>query len=170
MKNIKKVLFIIAVITGSALIVEAQSKSDKMYDTFSGKDGITNFSFSKSMIDAIDIDLGEDGDEQNVTGDLNQIRFMSYNPEKGSLSGSDFTKKAVEMLPAQYKKYEDEDDEDDDAEIWLLGKKKKFSECHVFIKNQEENQMRFVVSFYGDFTVNDLYQLKKKGKGFSDEE
>lgn len=170
MKNIKKVLFIIAVITGSALIVEAQSKSDKMYDTFSGKDGITNFSFSKSMIDAIDIDLGEDGDEQNVTGDLNQIRFMSYNPEKGSLSGSDFTKKAVEMLPAQYKKYEDEDDEDDDAEIWLLGKKKKFSECHVFIKNQEENQMRFVVSFYGDFTVNDLDQLKKKGKGFSDEE
>jgi hypothetical protein len=170
MKNIKKVLFIIAVITGSALIVEAQSKSDKMYDTFSGKDGITNFSFSKSMINAIDIDLGEDGDEQNVTGDLNQIRFMSYNPEKGSLSGSDFTKKAVEMLPAQYKKYEDEDDEDDDSEIWLLGKKKKFSECHVFIKNEEEDQMRFVVSFYGDFTVNDLEGLKQTGKGFSDEE
>ena len=54
--------------------------------------------------------------------------------------------------------------------IGIIGKKKKFSECHVFIKNKEEDQMRFVVSFYGDFTLNDLDQLKKKGKGFSDEE
>lgn len=170
MKIIKRTLLILVVITGTVMIVGAQSKSDKMYDVFSGQDGITNFSFSKSMIDAIDIDLGEDDDERNVTGDLNRIRFMSYNPEKGSLSGSEFIKKAVGMLPPQYKKYEDEDDEDDDAEIWLLGKKKKFTECHVFINNEEDDQMRFVVSFYGDFNVNDLDQLKKKGKGFSDEE
>ena len=33
----------------------------------------------KNMIDAIDIDLGEDGDEKSVTGDLHKIRFLSYN-------------------------------------------------------------------------------------------
>jgi hypothetical protein len=167
MRIFKKTILIIAVFTVSAMIVEAQSKSDKMYDVFSGKDGITNFSFSKSMIDAIDIDLGDD-DEQNVTGDLHQIRFMSYNPEKGSISGSEFTKRAIGMLPSTYKKFEE--DEDDDAEIWLLGKKKKFQECHVFTKNENDDQMRIVVSFYGDFTVNDLNELKKTGKGFSDKE
>ena len=154
----------------TTFLVGAQSKSDKMYDAFSGKDGVSNFSFSKSMIDAIDIDLGDDDDEKNVTGDLHQIRFMSYNPEKGSLSGSDFTKKAVGMLPSSYKKYVDDNDEDSDAEIWLLGGKKKFQECHVFITNENENQMRFIVSFFGDFTVNDLEGLKKTGKGFSDGE
>lgn len=100
-------------------LVSGQSKSDKIYDVFSGKEGVSNFSFSKSMIDAIDIDLGDD---------------------------------------------------ESDAEIWLLGGKKKFSECHVFINNEEDDQMRFVVSFYGDFTVNDLEGLKKTGKGFSNDD
>jgi len=48
-----------------------------------------------------------------------------------------------------------------------MGGKKKFQECHVFLKNEDENQMKFVVSFYGDFTVNDLKKLRKTGKDFS---
>lgn len=163
----KRLTLIVVIALASFLIAGAQSKSEKMYDAFDGKDGVMNFSFSKSMIDAIDIDLGDD-DEKNVTGDLHQIRFMSYNPDKGEMSGSEFMKKATGLLPAGYKKFEEEDD--DDAEIWLLGKKKKFQECHVFINNDNDDQMRFVVSFYGDFTVNDLENLKKTGKGFSDDD
>ena len=151
-------------------LLYAQSKSDKMYDVFENKDGISSFSFSKNMIDAINIDLGEDGDEKNVTGDLHQIRFMSYNPEKGDLSGPKFLEKAKGYLPrTAYHKFED-DDSDNDTEIWLMGGKKKFQECHVFVKNDDDDKMQFVVSFYGDFTVNDLQKLKKTGKGFSEEE
>ena len=116
----------------TTFFVDAQSTSDKMYDAFSGNDGISSFSFSKSMIDAIDIDLGDE-DEKNVTGDLHQIRFMSYNPKKGRLSGPEFTKKAAAMLPSQYKKYVD-DDEDSDVEIWLLGGKKKFHYSHSTVR------------------------------------
>lgn len=164
----KKLTGLFILLLATALIVGAQSKSDKMYDAFNSKDGVSNFSFSKNMIDAIDLDLGDDGDEKNVTGDLHQIRFMSYNPEKGELKGSEFTKKAIGYLPkSAYKKFEGDDD--DDAEIWLLGRKKKFTECHVFVNNKADDQMRFVVSFYGDFTVNDLKGLKKAGKGFSEE-
>lgn len=163
----KTVVLLIISLVGS-LMVSAQSKSDKMYDVFDGKDGIFNLSFSKNMIDAIDIDLGED-DDKNVTGDLHQIRFMSYNPKKGELSGSQFTEKAIKLLPSQYEKYMDEDDENSDAIIYLLGKKKKFSECHVFITNEYDDQMRFVVSFFGDFTVNDIDGLKQTGRGMSDD-
>ena len=148
----------------------AQSKSDKMYDVFANKDGISSFTFSKNMIDAINIDLGEEGDKKSVTGDLHQIRFMSYNPEKGSLSGTVFIEKAIGYLPkSAYNKYEEEDT-DSNTEIWLMGGKKKFQECHVFVRNEEENQMQFIVSFYGDFTVNDLEKLRKTGKGFSEED
>lgn len=148
----------------------AQSKSDKMYDVFTNKDGISNFSFSKNMIDAINLDLGDDSDKKNITGDLHQIRLMSYNPKKGSLTGAEFTEKAIGYLPkTAYKKFEGEDN-DDDAEIWLAGGKKKFSECHVFVKNQKDDQIRIVVSFYGDFTVNDLKRLKKAGEDFSSDE
>lgn len=165
----KKIIIIVVWMLATSLLVEAQSKSDKMYDVFSGKDGVTNFTFSKNMIDAIDIDLGDNDDEKNVSGDLHQISFMSYNPENGELSGSEFTEKAIGYLPkSAYRKYEGED-EDDDAEIWLMGKKKKFRECHVFTKGEDNSSLRIVVSFYGEFTVNDIDKLREKGKGFSEE-
>jgi hypothetical protein len=165
MKTITTLFFALGLLL-AGLLASGQSKSDKMYDAFANKDGITSFSFSKDMVDAIDIDLGEDDDEKRVTGDLHQVRFMSYNPKKGSLSGSEFTKKTIGYLPkSAYKKYEGE--EDDDTEIWLAGGKKKFSECHVFLKNQEENQIRIVVSFYGNFRVNDLESLKETGKNMA---
>jgi hypothetical protein len=166
MKTIAKIFFIIGFLLAS-LLLSAQSKSDKIYDTFANKPGITNFSFTKNMIDAIDIDLGDDGDERNVSGDLNEIRFISYNPEKGQLSGDEFIEKAISMLPRSYKKYEDEDD-DSDSEIWLLGGKKKYTECHLFVKNENGKGNRFIVSFYGDFKVDDLDGLKKAGKDFSE--
>jgi hypothetical protein len=122
------------------------------------------------MIDAINLDLGENGDEKTVTGDLHQIRFISYNPEKGDLSGNQFFEKAIGYLPkSAYHKYED-DEGDSNTEIWLMGGKKKFQECHVFVRNEQDNQMQFVVSFYGDFTVNDLEKLRKSGKEFSEED
>lgn len=165
----KKLVLLISLVFVAVTITSAQSKSDKIYDAFANKDGISNFSFSKNMMDAIELDLGENGDEKSVTGDLHQIRFMSYNPKKGDISGRDFVKKAVGYLPkTTYKKFED-DDSDDDVEIWLMGSKRKFQECHVFINNEDDDQMRFLVSFYGDFTVNDLEGLKKTGKGFSED-
>lgn len=168
MKTIATIFTTVLIIASQML--SAQSKSDKMYDTFANKDGISNFSFSKNMIDAIDLDLGEDGDEKSVTGDLNKIRFMSYNPEKGDLSGSRFIENAIGYLPkSAYHNFEDDND-DSNAEIWLMGGKKKFQECHVFVKNERDEQMQFVVSFYGDFTVNDLEKLRKTGKDFSEKE
>lgn len=167
MKTITTIIFALAFLLAT-LLAGAQSKSDKMYDIFSGRDGVTNFSFSKSMIDVIDIDLGDGGDGSNVTGDLHKIRFLSYNSEKGKLSAVEFTEKAIAMLPSQYNKFEDEDGEDD-LEVWLLGKKKKYTECHVFTKGEDNENFRIIVSFFGEFTVNDIDKLKETGKGFSEE-
>lgn len=163
---VKTALLLIAFIF-TIQMAGAQSKSDKMYDAFASKDGISSFTFSKNMIDAINLDLGEEGEEKNVTGDLHQLRFMSYNPEKGSITGDEFIEKAIGYLPkTTYNKLEN-DDADSDTEIWLSGGKKKFTECHVFVKSEDANALQFVVSFYGDFTVNDIDKLKKSGKDFS---
>ncbi len=165
-----KYIFLFIAIVLVPLFGVAQSKSYKMYDVFTDREGVTNFSFSKNMIDAIDLSIGdedEDG-EKNVTGDLNQVRFMSYNPNKGKLSGPEFLEKAIGFLPkSSYHKYKDPDG-DNDAEIWLLGKKKKYSECHVFFKNDNAESLHFIVSFYGDFKVSDMEGMKELGRGFSD--
>ena len=164
MKTIIAIFFAIGMLLAS-LVTDAQSKSDKMYNAFNNKEGVTNFSFSKNMVDAVDINL-DDEFENNVIGDLYQVRFMSYNPKKGDISGTDFTKKAIGYLPkSAYKKYEDEGE--NDSEIWLLGRNKKFKECHIFTKSEHDDQLRFVVSFYGDFKVNDLDILKNTGESIS---
>lgn len=164
MKTIK--FFTVAILLSLAQIGFAQSKSDRMYDTFSDEEGVLNFSFSKNMKDFIDIDLDNDN-ERKVTGDLNQVRFMAYNPNKGNLSGTAFTKKAISLLPGAYKKYDDSGEDLENAQIWLLGKRKKYSECHLFFESNNENSRRFVVSFYGEFTVNDLDALKETGKNMA---
>lgn len=166
MKTIATLFFVLGLML-STLLSFAQSKADRIYDTFENEEGVSVFTFTKNMVDAFNIDLGDDGDEKKVSGDLNKIRFMSYNPENGEMSGEAFIRKTVSMLPSQYKKFEDEESDHSNAEIWLLGGKKKYSECHIFIRNENPNSNCFLVSFYGDFTVNDLDGLKEAGKGFS---
>lgn len=165
MKTVATIFFALGLLL-AALLTSAQSKADKIYNSFDGQEGVTSFTFTKDMTDAFNIDLGEDGDEKNVTGDLHKIRLMSYNPEKGEMSGETFIRKAVALLPSKYKKYE-EDNDDSNTEIWLLGRGKKYSECHLFIRNDKEEGNCFIVSFYGDFNVTDLDKLEKTGKSLS---
>ena len=165
MKAITTFFFVLGLLL-SSLLTSAQSKSDKIYNTFADEDGVTSFTFTKDMVDAFNIDLGDDGDEKKVAGDLQKIRFISYNPQKGAVSGKKFLNEAISMLPARYKKYED-DDEDSDAQVWLLGKKKRYSECHIFVSSDNSEGNCFIVSFFGNFKVNDLEALKETGEGMS---
>lgn len=127
----------------------AQSKSDRLFDTFRNKPGVTYFAFTKNMNDAFNIDLDND---KNISGDLQEIRFLSYNPQKGGLSGPDFMHKAIGMLSHSYKQMMSVDD-DSDVEIWMLGNKRKAKEFHVFVHNKSSEDLQFVVSFYGDFDI-----------------
>ena len=163
MKTVKMTIALLFLFVSG--IVVAQSKSDKLFDMFRNKPGVTYFAFPKNMTDAFDIDL-DDG--KTITGDLNEIRFMSYNPKKGELSGSDFLRKTVGLLPGAYDKIVSVDDEND-AEIWMLGNKRKASEFHVFVHNDSPENMQFVVSFYGDFDIDDVDGIREIGLNMSGE-
>lgn len=148
-------------------LVPAQSKSQKLYDTFSNKAGFTHFSFSKSMLDVVNIDWDEEG--KTITGDLNEIRFLSYNPQKGDFNGPNFVKKAIGLLPSAYDKLKLKDNDEENLEIWMLGNKRKASEFHLFIKSDNPNRMHFLISFYGDFDIDDVDCITKIGINLSNE-
>jgi len=58
--------------------MKAQSLSDRIYQQYESQEGISSFSFSKSMLDAIDITTeDEKGNLHQITGDLSQIKFIS---------------------------------------------------------------------------------------------
>ena len=145
--TLKLFLVISLIFAGTGL--HAQSKSDRLFDNFRNKPGVTYFAFTRDMKDAFDIDLDSG---QNISGDLQEVRFLSYNPHKGKLSGNDFLHKAIGLLPNRCKQLLSVDD-DSDAEIWMLGNKRKAKEFHVFVHNKSSQDLQFVVSFYGDFDI-----------------
>ncbi len=158
MKQFKIILVLLFLV--SMGVVLGQSKSDKIFDSFRNKPGVTYFAFTKSMTDAFNIDLDDEG--KTIKGDLNEIRFLSYNPEKGSLTGTDFMKKVSKLLPPAYTRIVEVDD-DNNAEIWMLGNKRKAKEFHIFIENEADDDMRFLISFFGKFDIDDVEGIQEIG-------
>jgi len=149
------VALIIAALTGSS-----QSRSYRIFDEYANHDGFTYLAFSKSMIDAVNLNL--DDENKKITGDLNEIRILILNREKSNLGGS-LTKIVAEKFnKLNYRKAEPKDAKDsDDVEFWIEGDSKKVKECHVIVKDNKDKQFSCLVSFYGNFKVEDLERLEK---------
>lgn len=162
MKSLKTI-FISLIVLASTVAV-AQSKSDQLFDAFRNKPGISYFAFTKSMTDAFNIDL--DDEAKTIKGDLSEIRFLSYNPKKGNLNGPDFITKAAGLLPGAYDRIVEVDSENN-AEIWMLGNKRKASEFHVFIRSESNDDNQFLISFYGDFDIDDVEGVREIGLSLS---
>ena len=149
------VAIIVTTLTGSA-----QSKSYRIFDEFANHDGFTYMAFSKSMIDAVDLKL--DDENKKITGDLNEIRILVLNREKSNLGGSLPKTIADKFNKLNYRKVEPKDKgDDDDVEFWIEGDSKKVRECHVIVTDSKDNQFSCLVSFYGNFKVEDLDKLEK---------
>jgi len=150
-------LIFIALFLSAGLM--AQSKSDKLFDTFRNKPGVTYFSINKNMEDTFNIDLDETG--KSVDGDIKEIRFMCYNPDNGQLGVKEFCRKSSDLLPSAYKLVES--DEEDHAKIWMLGNNKKAREFHILIGGDDSSDLSFWISFYGNFNVRDMDGIKGIG-------
>src|SRR5665648_514976 len=125
------VAIIVTTLTGSA-----QSKSYRIFDEFSNREGFTSLSFSKSMIDAVDLEL--DDENKKITGDLNEIRILFLNREKSNLGVSLPKTIADKFNKLNYKKVEPKDKGDsDDVEFWIEGDSKKVRECHVIVTDSK---------------------------------
>lgn len=70
---IKYFLFSALVLRTSVL--RAQSKADRIFDTFRNKPGVTYLAFTKDLKDAFHINLEDEGKE--IKGDLHEIRLLS---------------------------------------------------------------------------------------------
>lgn len=139
-----------------------QSKAQKIYDRYSNETGFTYFSFSKSMIDAMNLNLDEEG--KKITGDFKEFKIMIYNEEKGEMAN--FSEKiGKELGSLKYEQVHPKDEKpNDDTEFWIESDGKLVSECHIVIGNKgNSSNSAMLISFYGNFKVEDLQKLEKIG-------
>jgi hypothetical protein len=140
-----------------------QTKSQKIYDRYAREAGFTSFSFSKSMIDALNMNLDEEG--KKITGDFQECRVLIYNDEKGTIK--DFYRQVSgELESLHYEQVHPKGQKsEDDAQFWIEGKGDRVSECHIILGNKgDSHNSSLLVSFYGNFKVEDLKKLEKIGE------
>ena len=140
-----------------------QSKAQRIFDRYPKEAGATYFAFSKSMIDALSMNLDEDG--KKITGDFQECRVLIYNAEKGNIKNFAETI-SRELSALHYEQVHPKGDQSkDDAEFWIEGKGDRVSECHIILGNKGDNQnSSILISFYGNFKVEDLNKLEKIGQ------
>jgi hypothetical protein len=153
----KKVAIILMVILFPVLI-QAQTKAEKLHDKYSKIDEFSSFSFSGNFLKNLDFDVDEDELEKNVTGDCDGIKLLSYKHENGD--ETKFKKIVISTLTSgKYKeilKDIEKGDNSDDVYFFALGKKKRFSEFHLLHYNENRTSL---VSFFGDFHIDELKAL-----------
>ena len=159
MNTVYRIGVLLAIVL-SSLTGWGQSRSYHIYDEYSNKEGFTYFAFSKAMIDFVNMTLDEEN--KKVTGDLNEIRVLVLNKEKSSIGGSLPNVLSGKLEKLDYKKVKPKNsDNSDDVEFWIEGDGKKVKECHVIVKDKEDSQFSCMVSFYGNFKVEDLESLER---------
>ncbi len=165
MNTILKLGIVIATFLAS-LVAHAESKSDKVYNLFSGKEGVTYISFSKSVIKPFEVFFDEES--KKVIYKMEKVRFMHYNKEKGKLKISEVTERIVRVFddpeyftldPNEFDfKNNNQDKEWDEVKMLGRGEKSKMNELHI-IASDEDGCVIF--SFYGDIKIEDVRSCTK---------
>jgi len=144
----------------STLTGLGQSRSYRIFEEYNNHDGFTYLAFSKSMIDMVNLNL--DDENKKITGDLNEIRILILNREKSNLGGSLQKTLSDRFNKLNYRNVELKDqDKSDDVEFWVEGDAKRVKECHVIVRDSDDHLFSCLVSFYGNFKVEDLERLEK---------
>lgn len=155
-----KQLLTAVLMLGLAFATQAQDRhSDKLFEKMALKPGVTMMSFSKEMLDAVNLSFDDEGDEEsNVTGDLYEVKVVIYKAPENEEPMA-FRETALSYLPlGKYDKVED-DDPDEDVDIRILRKGKKVSECHVLFQGETNG---ILLSFFGDFKIDEVGELAEK--------
>ena len=140
----------------ACLAVGAQKNaSEKFFDNIKDRDDVAIMSFSKSIIDMLDMNIFvQSDDNESVTGDLKEIKVTIFdkvkNPKNESETISFFTKSPFNEV--------DLEESDNNVRIFVNRTGKIVKECHVGFQGEK----KFVlISFFGEFNVNDLKSLKE---------
>lgn len=158
-KEMKKVAIILMVILFPVL-VNAQTKAEKLHDKYGKFDEFNSFGFSGSFLNNLDFDVDEDEIEKNITGDCDGIKLLSCKHEDGEKNK--FKKFVIsELTSGKYRevlKDADRGADCDEVHFFALGKKKRFSEFHLLHHNENRTSL---VSFFGDFHIDELKTLSQ---------
>jgi len=130
-------LFKTTVLASSLILLSFTPSPQGDIDTqYASKEGVTAFSFSKDMIDALDFDMDVNDKMKCIKGDLSSIKFLAFNDDNETNS----LKLLQDLNKSGYENIE-WDGVDSDIDVLLYV--------------DRNGKPKAMISFYGDITVKD---------------
>ena len=130
-------------------LVLAQKSSQEIHERFENEKGVNSITFSKMMLDAIDMTSeSDDGTVHHLTGDLHKVKFLNFN-EDANLN-------SFEKLNSLFinSKYEIVDlDDSEGVTVYIARKGKRILEIHLLLNDIGEGSL---VSIYGKLKAEEL--------------
>ncbi|PKQ62450.1 hypothetical protein BZG02_12015 [Labilibaculum filiforme] len=153
-----KKLIVIIVAIAFPILMQAQTKGEKIHAKYSKLDGFNSFSFAGSFLKNLDFNVDEDELEKNITGDCKNIKFLTFKHVTGDETKF---KKLVSSQLSKGEAYKEvltdsKNKNSEDVHFFAKGNGKKISEFHVLHYNENRTSL---VSFFGDFHVDELKTL-----------
>jgi hypothetical protein len=149
-----------------SMFADAQSKADKIFDTYSGKQGVTALGFSRSSLKPFEFFL--DDEARKVVYKMEKIQFLNYNQDKGEQDAQILFNRIQKELSGTGYFLIDPKEIDlekgsvdwDSEEVLLIGhgKRKQMDEFHIVIL---EVRNCVLLSFFGDIQVEDIKGCSK---------
>lgn len=154
---------IIILMTIFPILTNAQTKGEQLHTKYGNEDGFTTFSLSGSFLKDLDFDVDDDEIEKKITGDIHTMKFLTYKRESNT-QVIDFFRIAQKQLSQRgYDQVLEEQtkDSDDETLFFARGKGRRYSEFHVLHSSDNRTSL---VSFFGNFKVDDLKALSRMGR------
>lgn len=138
--------------------IQAQSYSNIIYDELETEQGINSFTFSKLMLDAIDMTTeGEDGTVHHITGDLHKVKFINAT-DGGDTEFYLYKKLHRFFIESDYEPIDFEQENEDNVELYIERKGKHITEVHIIMKELGEGSL---ISFYGKLKAEELCSISE---------
>jgi hypothetical protein len=143
----KKILYLILIVP---LLITAQNTSSEIYNSFENEENVNSFTFSKFMLDAIDMTSeDENGIIHHITGDLHKVKFLNFNGDN-----PENYKKLNRLFNNSIYKLVDVDTSDTEGVLVYIARKgRDISEVHLLIDDIGQGSL---ISIYGKLKSAEL--------------
>ncbi len=150
-------ILLMALLWWSPAQTAAQKRpSDALFNQLANQEGITSMSFSRNVIDMIDLDLSEEEDNsRKVTGPLQEISMIICSKEKAPGWGE----KIVRFMQRKPFREIEPDTTEDQCTLFVHRKGKNIKACHVVFNGENTLVM---ISFFGKFKLEDMDRIAQK--------
>ncbi len=134
------------------MTTNVDNKKNEVAEAVSQMNGVTTLSFSKDMVDAIDLDIDVEDKIKHLEGDFNEIKLNIFGESTPDLADKRTT--MLKVLDKHYEKVdlEDTDESESDALLYTKSKGDRVYEAHLLLLDESDNTFT-IVSFIGDVVV-----------------